>query len=154
MTTADSNNTTSIKEKFEREIYLLDYIPRILEMDVTGVYMNKNGPYPDEVEALEHKNWSKHKVSTLKLRASSYGDWEFSIEMINTKHFESREELDDLYVKEYERITSSRCIKVDIISIQKAVKLFHIDFSCNMDWYLNNQNAIEENLNRRVLPRQ
>ncbi|CAF0789999.1 unnamed protein product [Adineta steineri] len=74
MATTDSKNAMSMKEKFEHGIYSLDYIPRILGIDITGVYINKNGPYPNEVESLEHKDWPKHKVLTHKLKASSYGD--------------------------------------------------------------------------------
>lgn len=152
MATTDSNSTMSIKEKFERGIYSLDYIPRILDMDITGVYIDKNGLYPNEVESLEHKDWPKHKILTPKLKATSYGDWQLNIGMINTTHFEDREKLDDMFVDKSERISSQRCIKVGRISIQKAVKLLRIDFSCNMDWYLKNQHAIEEDLNRQILP--
>ncbi|CAF3511828.1 unnamed protein product [Adineta steineri] len=68
------------------------------------------------------------------------------------KHFEDREKLDDLFVEKNDRTASKRCIKVDRISIEKAIKLFSIDFSCNMDWYLKNQHEIEEDLSRQVLP--
>ena len=67
------------------------------------------------------------------------------------KHFENRDKLDDLFLDKSQRKTTERCIKVDRISIQNAIKLFHIEFSCNMDWYLKNQHAIEEDLNRQIL---
>ena len=152
MTTTDLSDTMSIKEKLESGIYSLDYAPRILDMDVTGIYINSSGPYPDEVESFEHRNWPKHKVQTSKLKARSYGDWQFNIGMINMKHFENRDKLDDLFLDKSQRKTTERCIKVDRISIQNAIKLFHIEFSCNMDWYLKNQHAIEEDLNRQILP--
>ncbi|CAF1119934.1 unnamed protein product [Adineta steineri] len=123
----------SIKEKFERNIYSLDCIPRILDMDAPGIFINKNGSYPDEIESLEDMDWERDKLLTPKLIATSYGDWECTIGMINIKHFENREKLDDMF-------------------IDKTMKLLRIKFSCDMNWYLNNQNAIEEDLQRQVLP--
>jgi len=103
MTTTDLSDTMSIKEKLESGIYSLDYAPRILDMDVTGIYINSSGPYPDEVESFEHRNWPKHKVQTSKLKARSYGDWQFNIGMINMKHFENRDKLDDLFLDKSQR---------------------------------------------------
>ncbi|CAF3006029.1 unnamed protein product, partial [Rotaria sp. Silwood2] len=141
----------SIKEKFERGIYSLKSVPRILDMDVTGIYINKNGLYPNEVESLEDMDWERDKLLTQKLKATSYGDWQFHIGMINTKHFENREKLDDMFVNKSERTISEACKNTERISIQKAIELFGIEFSCDMDWYLKNQNAIEEDLNRKLL---
>jgi len=50
MTTTDLSDTMSIKEKLESGIYSLDYALRILDMNVTGIYINSSEPYPDEVE--------------------------------------------------------------------------------------------------------
>jgi hypothetical protein len=72
--------------------------------------------------------------------------------MINTKHFENREKLDDMFVNKIERTISEACENIERICIQKAIKLFGIEFSCDMDRYLKNLNAIEEDLNRRILP--
>jgi hypothetical protein len=141
----------SIKEKFERGIYSLKCIPRILYMDTTGIYINKNGLYPNEVESLEDMDWERDKHLTHKLKATSYGDWQFNIGMINTKHFENREKLDNMFIEKSKQAVSYTCINVERISIEKAVKLFNIEFSCNMDWYLNNQNAIEMDLNHKIL---
>ncbi|CAF4531369.1 unnamed protein product, partial [Didymodactylos carnosus] len=121
-------------------------------MDVTGIYINKNGLYPNEVESLEDMDWERDKLLTQKLKATSYGDWQFHIGMINTKHFENRENLDDMFVNKSERTISEACKDIERISIQKAIGLFGIKFSCDMDWYLKNQNAIEEDLNRKILP--
>lgn len=152
MATMASNDTMSIKEKLEREIYSLDHAPRILSMDVKGIYINKNGLYPDEVESLQNKTWSKDKILTPKLKATSYGDWQFNIGIIQTKHFENQEKLDDMFIEKSERIVTKHCTNTDRISIRQAIKFFGIEFSCNMDWYLKNQHAIEEDLNRQVLP--
>ena len=43
--------------------------------------------------------------------------------MINKKHFENRDKLDDLFLDKSQRKTTERCIKVDRISIQNAIKL-------------------------------
>jgi hypothetical protein len=142
----------SLKENLEREIYLLEHAPRILSMDVDGIYINKSGLYPDEVESLQNIAWQKDKLQTPKLKAKSYGDWQFDIGMIHTKHFNNREQLDDMFVDKSERIVTDCCTNVDRISIRQAIKLFKIRFSCNMDWYLQNQHAIEEDLNRQILP--
>jgi len=140
----------SIKEKFERGIYSLNCIPRILDVDVTGIYINKNGLYPNEVDSLEDMDWERDKVLTPKLKATSYGDWQFHIGMINTKHFESREKLDDMFVHRNERTDSEECKHIERISMQKALDLFGIEFSCDMNWYLKNRNAIEDDTNRQV----
>ncbi|CAF1290022.1 unnamed protein product [Adineta steineri] len=152
MATTDLNNTMSIKEKFERKIYSLDCIPRILDMDAPGIFINKNGPYPDEIESLEDMDWERDKLLTPKLIATSYGDWKCTIGMINIKHFENREKLDDMFIDKSERTISRNCSNFQRISIDKAMKLLKIKFSCDMNWYLNNQSAIEEDLQRQVLP--
>ncbi|CAF0755474.1 unnamed protein product [Adineta steineri] len=121
-------------------------------MDAPGIFINKNGPYPDEIESLEDMDWESDKLLTPKLKATSYGDWECTIGMINIKHFENREKLDDMFIDKSERTIFDTCSDFQRISIENAMKLFDIDFSCDMNWYLNNQSAIEEDLQRQVLP--
>ncbi|CAF1521635.1 unnamed protein product [Didymodactylos carnosus] len=117
-------------------------------MDTTGIYINKNVPYPNEVESLENMDSERDKRLTHKLKATSYGDWQFNIGIINTKDFENRENLDNMFIEKSEQTISKTCINVERISVQKAIKFCNIEFSCNMDWYLNNQDAVEIDLNR------
>ncbi|CAF1260163.1 unnamed protein product [Didymodactylos carnosus] len=120
-------------------------------MDTTGVYINKDGPYPNEVESLEDMDWERDKCLSHKLKATSYGDWQFNIGMINIKYFENREKLDNIFIGKSEQTISKTCINIERISIQKAVKLFNIEFLRSMDWYLNNQNEMEMDFDRKIL---
>jgi hypothetical protein len=71
MATTDLNHPMSMKEKFERGIYSLNSAPRMLDMNVTGIYINKNGLYPNEVESLEDMDSERDKLLTEKLKATS-----------------------------------------------------------------------------------
>ena len=140
----------SIKEKFEKNIYKLENCPRILYMkNAGGIFFNKNTPNPDEKEALEKLVWKVDEISSQKLKAASYGDWEFEVRMINSDYFESREKLDHMYIEESERTISDCCINVDRIPIEKAMKILGVEVSCNMEYYLHHRSEIEKDVNRR-----
>ena len=87
-----------------------------------GIFINKNAPYPNEIEALEKMNLSKNRIQTYKLKASSYGDWDLDIGMINIKHFESREKLDGMLLLDAHSYAKEPCQDIDRISIQKHFK--------------------------------
>jgi hypothetical protein len=119
--------------------------PRILYIDTSGIFINKNAPYPNEIESLEDMDWERDKIQTYKLKETSYGDLQFKIEMINTKYFDSREMLDKLFVSKDRQTPFSN---MEQISIEDALKYFSIELSCNMDYYLKTNHEIEKDLNR------
>jgi hypothetical protein len=48
----------SIKEKFEKGIYTLEFCPLLMYITgFEGIFFHKNAPYPDEIEALENVHW-------------------------------------------------------------------------------------------------
>ena len=138
----------SIKEKFEKGIYELEYIPRILEIEYGNLKINKYAPYPNEIESLEKLNFTDNLnlVDTQKL-ISPHSDSEFSVGIINKQHFESREKLDSLFIKGYDVAFSK---KFDKISINKAFELLNVDVSCHMKYYLDHVEEIEKDLSRKV----
>ena len=142
----------TIREKFEKGIYRLNRIPRILSMSPLGVYINKNAPHLNEIENFEALKWPEDKILTQKFKVSSYGYWDFMIEMVNSEYFESREIFDKMFVEEDDRTVSDMCgIIIKQISIDEALKtMFIIDMSCNMDYYLSHQDDLENELNRKV----
>ena len=138
---------------FENGTYSLLRVPRILELNISGVYVNKDGPHQKEIEALKDKGWNK--VLTQKLKARSHGDSTLSVGIISAKHFESREKLDTLYSKEWEwsepAFPDKPITTIGQISFQEALK-DHLNFtiSCNMDYYLANLEEMEKDLGRKL----
>jgi len=142
----ESLSIEEIKEKFENETYSLRRVPRILEIETGGIFINRKAPYPNELESLEDMDWERDKVQTHKLKKRSYGDLQFKIGMINTKYFESREKLDCLFESKTQETLSSN---FERISIENALKHFSIDLSCNMEYYMENKHELEIDLKRK-----
>jgi hypothetical protein len=132
----------SIKEKFELQIYSLNDAPRIVEFDSDDIYINKNGCHIDNEESLGGFDWDRDRILAQKLKATCDDEYEFQISRINISYFESREKLDKMlipehlatYFKEY-----LRNIVFKQISIQKAIEQIDIQFSCNMNYYINSK---------------
>ncbi|CAF0762519.1 unnamed protein product [Brachionus calyciflorus] len=137
---------STIKEKIIHRIYSIYKAPRIIYIDTSGIYVNKKAPYPSETESFEDMDWERDKMLTQKLKQSSYGDLQFHIGIINIKHLDSREILDNLYV---DKIRQSNSKNFERISIEKALEHFDIELSCDMDFYLNNKHEIEVDLNKK-----
>lgn len=62
----------SIKTKLEQKEYLFEDAPRIIDLSgYEGTFINKNAPYPDEIESFENMDWSRDQVEYHKLKATS-----------------------------------------------------------------------------------
>ncbi|CAF1073081.1 unnamed protein product [Brachionus calyciflorus] len=141
-----------VKEKFEKQEYTLDSIPRLVLMNHTGVYVNKNAPYPNEIESLENFDFEKSKIKFDQLQVKSYGCWQLAVAMISSKYFESRAKFDELYTNEVEiEHIDTRLEKADRISIAKAFEsMFNVKMSLNLELYKKNKNVMEYYLNCNV----
>lgn len=93
----------SIKEKLEKHEFLLENAPDILYMNNRRVLVNKDAPNPNELALFEDYNsyWKEARVLTQKLKVESYGDWELSVTVVNTKYFENRQTLDRLFLSQF-----------------------------------------------------
>ena len=141
----------SIKDKLEKGIYLLENIPRVMEMSGhEGIFINRNAPNLDEMDSLENMNWPRDRIQTHKLKAKSYGDWGLDIGIINTKHFENREKLDEMLILDLRLTSKIPCQNIEQISFQKALEYLGVKVSTNMDFYLKNRNELEADLLRKV----
>lgn len=80
----------SIKEKLEKYEFFLENAPCILDMNNRRVLVNKEAPNPNELASFEDYNsyWEGSRNLTQKLKVESYGDWELSVAVVNTKHFD------------------------------------------------------------------
>jgi len=136
------------KLNFESGRYSLEYAPRVLEIDYSGVYVHKDGPSQDEIKSLEQMNWLEDRVPKPNLIGDSSGDFSCLVGIISTKHFDNREELDALYSKEYGR--SQPVAEIERISLEKALKLLKVDISCNVDYYSHNLDEMEKDLGRKL----
>jgi len=98
-------------------------------------------------------NWTRDRVVTPKLKASSYGEYTLLIGLINTKYFKSREKLDSLYSNEWEYFEScdpeSTVTTIKQISFEEALKCLTVSISCDMDYYLSNPGEIEKDLGHK-----
>lgn len=140
-----------IKEKFESGIFSMEFAPCILYMDNSGVYINKFGPFPSEIESLEKSVLLKdYKVRNKKLKAKCYGCWLFHIELIKSKYFESKEIFDTYVIDLRLRSISKNCKNYGRISVKNALELLGIELSCNMNYYLQNQKKMESDLKRPI----
>jgi hypothetical protein len=137
-----------IKEKFVKGIYKLSSIPRIIEIEAGGIYINRKAPFPNELESLEDMDWENDKLQIHNLKAKGYGDFGFKIGMINTKYFDDREALDSLYISKIRQTSSSN---IERISIENALEHFSIQLSCDMDYYMKNKHELENDLKRPVI---
>jgi hypothetical protein len=144
----------SLKAQFESKKYNISDIPRVLEMENEEVFINKKGLYPNELESLLQKNNNleeTHLVLAKKLKAVSCGDWQFHLGMINIMHFESRDKFDNMLMQIYETSISTKIKNIERISIQNALEHYiDVTFSIDMDYYLQNRNEIEIDLDRKV----
>ena len=143
----------SFKEQFESQEYDMFSIPRVLDMDNDKVSINKKGLYPNELESMlkNEEDWEDSDlVLTEKLKVSSCGDWQSHIDMINKIHFESRDKFDNILMRRC-KLTIPKDIKnIERISIQNALKQLYITLTINMDYYLEDRNRIETELNRKI----
>ena len=137
----------SIKEKFKNHEFTLGHSPRILEMDHTRIFINKDAPNPNELASFQDflSYREETRLLTHKLKVESYGDWEMGISVISTIYFDDRHSLDKFYCRffdEYEEFGT--------ISIRDAIYECGVEISCNMDFYLKHPTEIELDLNRSV----
>jgi hypothetical protein len=143
----------SIKEKLEKNIYLINDAPCIMVMNgYKGIFINKNLPCANEVESFEKVK--KTSVQIDKLKAKGFGsDWDFDVEMINIKHFESRQKLDEMLLTQGSRDQNvpEPVQNIELISIQEAFSFTGIELCTNMDFYLKNKQELEADLGRPVL---
>jgi hypothetical protein len=137
----------SIKEKFAKNIFKLSNIPCLFAIDYDKVLVNKNAPHPNEMECLEELDVESNLLETEKLIAENR-DAQLKIGIISVKHFESRKELDGIYLKSINQEAYSK--QIDKISINKAFELLDVNVSCNMEYYSNNREELEKDLKRKV----
>ncbi|CAF0908142.1 unnamed protein product [Brachionus calyciflorus] len=138
----------SIKKKLKNNIFKLSNIPCIFSIDYDRVLMNKDAIYPNELESLEEiLDKESGLVETNKLIAQNR-DAQLQIRVISVKHFENRNDFDAIYLKSIDRESYSK--EFEKISINKAFELLDVDVSCNMEYYLNNHDELENDLKRKV----
>ena len=143
-------NNLSIKEKFEKYIYILDDAPRLLHMNFSEVFVNKYAPYPNEIDSLDSFNWHENKVQTEKLKGKCSGFWDLIVNTINSIHFDSREKLDYFYVPKKYQTSPISCKNLDKISIKDAFEMLNVKVSCNMEYFLKHPGEMEKDLNRKI----
>lgn len=151
--TMASSSFASAAEKFEKGLYAVSYIPGVLFMDYTGVYVNESAPYPDIVEALERRKRRDPEIDnvlTPKLKATSYGDWFSRVILLHSGYFASRERLDDILIRTDKRKVGPQCISASRISLQSALKAMRVELSINMKYYKENLTEIDTDLGYKV----
>lgn len=140
----------SIKEKLEKYEFLLENAPCILDMNNRRVLLNKEAPNPNELASFEDYNsyWEEARNLTQKLKVESYGDWEMSVAVVNTKHFENRQTLDRLFLAQFGIEAEPK--QFGRVSIRDAISMCRVEIGCEMDFYLQHETEIEKDLNRKV----
>jgi hypothetical protein len=117
----------SIKEKLEKHEFLLEYATCILDMNNRRVLVNKDAPNPNELASFEDYNsyWKEVRVLTQKLKVESYGDWELSVAVVNTKYLENRQTLDRLFLAQYGKEAEIK--QFGRVSIRDAILMCRVE---------------------------
>lgn len=123
----------------------------VFDTDCTGVYMRGNDIHQNETQMLEGVGWTEGIIQTKKLKTTSYGDYMLLIDLINTKYFNSREELDVLVPSDVIGMNiNKKEIITKQISFEEALKLLTVSISCDIEYYLENLKELENDLGRKV----
>jgi hypothetical protein len=140
-------------EKSQKTYFLPD-APYIINMKLNQVYINKYAPCPNEQASFDDfmSYWQEARVLTHKLIGESYGCWELKVSAIDKRFFESRHELDILFLKqrEEENVNESEFKSWERISIRRAISLCRVQIMCNMDYYFEHASELEADLGRQV----
>lgn len=86
-------------------------------------------------------------VETSKFLAKSSGDWELVLYVSYVKDFTSREEFDEWSVPKFLR--NYEVIEKEI-EFEQALSILRVDFSLNRNYYLDKQDEVENDLNRKL----
>ena len=140
---------------FESGKYTLHQVPRLLDIEHSGVHVHKDGLQQDIIKSQEFINWLGNRVLIPKLKGSSYGDFYLDIGLIGTQYFESREKLDSLYANEWsdeddDPDDSEPPFMRERISLKEALELLTVTISSNMDYYLANRAEMEKDLGKKL----
>ncbi|CAG0905433.1 unnamed protein product, partial [Darwinula stevensoni] len=146
-----------IKTCFEQGTYTVLLVPRVLTAEGaqrSGVYVHKDGLHLDEIKWFEDMDWGRDRVLMPTLKTSSYGDYVLHVGLIDTKYFESREQLDSLYSKDWQDAEpcypDATVTTVEQVSFREALKLMTVDIWCDMDYFLANRDEMEKDLGRKL----
>ena len=77
-------------------------------------------------------------------------DSHFSIGMINSKHFESREQFDSIVLSQYSGMNELFHNNIEQISFREALKVVELDLWCDMEYYYAHEDEMEKDLGRKV----
>jgi hypothetical protein len=143
----NESKSSSIREKFESREYELAFVPRIILLENDQVFINVNGAYPDEIESLEKSGFDNTFMKeTTKLKVTDLGDTQFYIGMIHERHFESREKLDEMYLRENGETMFEEMRNIPLISLRNVLESYPIQLSVNLDYYLKDVAEFENDL--------
>ena len=139
---------------FESGKYTLHQVPRLLDIEHSGVHVHKDGLQQDIIKSQEFINWEDNRVLIPKLKGSSYGAFYLDIGLIGTQYFKSREKLDSLYANEWsdadDSDDSGPLFMRERISLKEALELLEVTISSNMDYYLANRAEMEKDLGKKL----
>lgn len=141
----------TLLEKLRSGIYDLYCLPVVLQINCYGVYVHKKGLRQNEIRSLQlmMKYRSNPMRFEPKLIGKSGGDFNFYALFVGVKHFRSRKQLDDLYLKKY---GDPKCTyqTYDSISFQEALRQLNVDISVNMQYYFKYPLELEKDLGHKV----
>ncbi|CAG0902787.1 unnamed protein product [Darwinula stevensoni] len=146
-----------IKTGFEQGTYSVLLVPRVLTAEGaqrSGVYVHKDELHLDEIKWFEDMDWGRDRFLMPILKTSSYGHYVLHVGLIDTKYFESREQLDSLYSKDWQDAEpcypDATVTTIEQVSLREALKLMTVDIWCNMDYFLANRDEMEKDLARKL----
>jgi hypothetical protein len=99
--TMEPTNKHLIKEKIKSQNFELSYIPENLFANCSEVRVNDKGPISTIDQNGPKGTYQRMQMQlTDKLKLEASGEWDFSVSMIHSAYFDSREEMDLFFCPE------------------------------------------------------
>ena len=153
--TMEPTNKLLIKDKIKSKNFRFSYVPENLFADCSEVRVNDKGPISTIDLNGPKGTYQRMQMSiTDKLKLDASGEWDFSVRMIHSAYFDSREEMDLFFCPESERLIFSDMKQYkhkENISIDEAFKVSRLEVvSANLDYYSKHLNELRKDLGRDI----
>ena len=152
----EPTNKLLIKEKIKSQNFELSNVPENLFANCSEVRVDEKGPISTIDLNGPKGTYQRMQMSiTDKLKLDASGEWDFSVSMIHSAYFDSREEMDLFFCPESERQICSdmeQYKQKENISINEAFEVSKLEVvSANLDYYSKHPDELRKDLGRDIV---
>lgn len=153
--TNEPTNKLLIKEKIKSQNFLSSYVSENLFANCSEIRVDDKGPILTIDQNGPKGTDQRMQMSiTDKLKLDASGEWDFSVSMIHSNYFDSREEMDLFFCPESERQIYSDMEEYkhkEKISINEAFEVSRLEVvSANLDYYSKHPDELRNDLGRDI----